>query len=146
MGLNSFLNKEQQQRVVAAIGAAERCTSGEIRVHVEPKCKAQSVLDRAVEVFNQLKMYATLHRNGVLIYIAYRSHDFAIIGDKGINERVPDSFWDEEKGLLARFLKDGNPCAGLEETIRMIGDRLAEYFPATTDDKNEQSDEISYGK
>ena len=34
MGLKNFLKEEEQRAIVAAIGEAEKCTSGEIRVHV----------------------------------------------------------------------------------------------------------------
>jgi Predicted membrane protein len=144
MALASFLNKEEQERVVSAIADAERATSGEIRVHVEPKCKGGEPYTRAVEMFNGLKMFETAERNGVLIYVAYKSHHFAIIGDSGINEKVPEGFWDDEKDILGKHLSDGKQCEGLCEVIKMIGDNLSKYFPCQADDKNELSNEISY--
>lgn len=144
MGLKNFLNEDEQRAIVSAIGEAEKCTSGEIRVHVEPKCKSGNPLDRAVEVFGTLKMHETRERNGVLIYIAYRSRQFAIIGDKGINERVPADFWETEKSTLADYLKAGKPAEGLCRVIMQVGSNLSKYFPHRDDDINEQSDEISY--
>ena len=144
MGLKNFLKEDEQRAIVAAIGEAEKCTSGEIRVHVEPQCKCGNPLDRAVEVFANLKMHETRERNGVLIYIAYRSRQFAIIGDKGINERVPADFWETEKSTLATFLRDGKPAEGLCRVIMQVGENLSKYFPHKDDDINEQSDEISY--
>ena len=96
MALSDFIPQEGQKRVVEAIEAAEKRTSGEIRVHIEPRCKSGDAYRRAVEVFNELKMYETGQRNAVLVYVAYRSHVFAIIGDCGINERVGSGFWNEE--------------------------------------------------
>ncbi|MGN1246867.1 MAG: TPM domain-containing protein [Muribaculaceae bacterium] len=144
MGLKNFLKEEEQRAIVAAIGEAEKRTSGEIRVHVEPQCKCDNPLDRAVEVFAKLGMHETRERNGVLIYIAYRSHRFAIIGDKGINERVPADFWETEKSTLATYLRDGKPAEGLCKVIMQVGENLSKYFPHQDDDINEQSDEISY--
>lgn len=144
MALSDFIPREGQQRVVAAIGAAEKRTSGEIRVHIEPRCKQGDPYQRAVEVFNELKMYETRQRNGVLVYVAYRSHVFAIIGDSGINERVGSDFWNKEKETLARYLRQGDAVGGLCDVIGQIGDSLSTYFPWTNDDVNEQSDEISY--
>lgn len=144
MGLTSFLKKDEQARVVAAIADAERATSGEIRVHVEPRCKGGDPYSRAVEVFDALKMYETAERNGTLIYVAYKSHHFAIIGDSGINDRVPEGFWDEEKNILLKHLTDGRQCDGLCKVIEMIGDNLSKFFPCQADDKNELSNEISY--
>ena len=59
MPLTDFLTTDQQQRIVDAIGAAERRTSGEIRVHIEPKCKSADPVKRAVKVFDALRMYET---------------------------------------------------------------------------------------
>lgn len=144
MALDLFLDKDSQRRVIESIGAAEKCTSGEIRVHVEPSCKCANPYLRAIEVFNKLEMYATEARNGVLIYVAYKSRKFAIIGDEGINNKVGSDFWMQEKDILAKYLKDGRQADGLCEVIRMIGERLSEYFPYQKDDVNELSDEISY--
>ncbi len=144
MALDSFLDKESQRRVVEAIGVAEKCTSGEIRVHVEPTCKCGNPYERAVEVFNKLEMYATEARNGVLIYVAYKSRKFAIIGDEGINRKVGINFWVGEKDILAEYLKAGQVADGLCEVIKMIGENLSKHFPYQKDDVNELSDEISY--
>lgn len=144
MALDSFLDKESQRRVVEAIGVAEKCTSGEIRVHVEPTCKCGNPYERAVEVFNKLEMYATEARNGVLIYVAYKSRKFAIIGDEGINRKVGVNFWVGEKDILAEYLKAGQAADGLCEVIKMIGENLSKHFPYQKDDVNELSDEISY--
>lgn len=144
MALESFLSKEAQKRVVDAIADAEKLTSGEIRVHVEPTCKIGDPYLRAIEVFNKLGMYATEARNGVLIYVAYKSRKFAIIGDDGINTKVGSGFWEQEKDLLAGYLRDGRPADGLCEVLSLIGERLSEYFPYQKDDVNELSNEISY--
>ncbi|MEG0011099.1 MAG: TPM domain-containing protein [Muribaculaceae bacterium] len=144
MALTSFLSKPHQALIVKAIGEAENATSGEIRVHIEPKCKVEDPYQRAIAVFNKLKMYETQQRNGVLIYIAYKSHHFAIIGDQGINEKVPAGFWDEEKEILAKHLASGDVAKGLCLIIKNIGENLKSYFPHFTNDVNEQSNEISY--
>lgn len=146
MPLIDFLTEAEQKRIVEAIGKAELRTSGEIRVHVEPKCKTADPVKRAVAVFDSLRMYETKERNGVLIYVAYQSRKFAIIGDCGINNRVSDGFWDEEKSTMLKHLSAGNAADGICQVIAQVGESLAEYFPWTPDDVNEQSDEISYSE
>ncbi|MEQ8712352.1 MAG: TPM domain-containing protein [Cyclobacteriaceae bacterium] len=130
--------------IVDAIKEAERATSGEIRLHVENKCKGD-VLDRAAEVFSLLNMHKTKLRNGVLFYLAVEDHKFAIIGDAGINQKVEDHYWgDIKEHMMARFKADAI-VLGLCEGIKMTGQTLKEHFPALVDDKNEITDEISYG-
>ena len=92
MSPKEFLGKENEKLIVKAIEKAEHQTSGEIRVHIESKCRAE-VLDRAAWLFKKLKMHETKDRNGVLIYLSINDHKFAIIGDAGINKVVPEGFW-----------------------------------------------------
>ncbi len=146
MGLNSFISKEEQKQIVKAIENAENMTSGEIRVHIESVCKNPNVYDRAIEVFHKLKMQETAQRNAALIYIAFKSHKFAIIGDSGINEIVPPDFWNNEKDTLAKYLSENKAAIGICKTIEKIGENLKQYFPYQDDDINEQSNEISYGE
>jgi len=145
VGTDTFLSKADQSLIVKSIESAELNTSGEIRVHLESSCKADPV-ERAVYIFNKLKMFKTKDRNGVLIYIAYKSRKFSIIGDSGINSKVPANFWDEIKEKLLNSFISGDIVTGLTTAIEMSGEKLKEFFPYANDDINEQSNEISFGK
>lgn len=139
-----FLSKEDRDAIVAAIKEAELNTSGEIRVHVEPKCGADA-LERAVYVFNRLKMYRTSARNGVLVYVAYESRRFCIIGDKGINDLVAPDFWDDVRKVMGDSFAKADFAGGIIAAIRMTGEKLKSFFPYTDDDVNEQPDDVSFG-
>ncbi len=145
MAAKGFLTKEEQEQIIKAIESAELNTSGEVRVHLESICKGDPV-ERAVYIFDKLKMHKTKERNGVLIYIAFDSRKFAIIGDSGINAKVPDGFWDEEKEILLAALKEGRAAEGLVSVIDIAGKSLKEFFPYQKDDTNEQSNDISFGE
>ncbi|GGK89049.1 TPM domain-containing protein [Rufibacter glacialis] len=132
--------------IVEAIQEAERNTSGEVRVHIEDTCEGE-VLDRATQVFAYLHMHQTKLRNGVLFYVAMKSHKFAVLGDAGINAVVPKDFWvDINKAVIAEF-KEGRYAQGLKKGILMAGEQLKNYFPYAGDHKdiNELSDDISFG-
>ncbi len=139
-----FFTPEQEQQVIAAIQEAEKNTSGEIRVHIEPTTDKEAY-ERAQEVFFQLEMDKTAQQNGVLFYVAYESHLFAILGDKGIDAVVPDDFWQEEVDLVIRHFKEEQYAEGLSKAILEAGKKLKAYFPYQDDDINELSDEISKG-
>lgn len=138
-----FFSTADEMMILNAIRHAESNTSGEIRVHVEDKCK-QDVLDRASQVFDLLKMQKTKLRNGVLFYLAVKDKKFAIIGDAGINEKVADDFWDEIKALLLQDFKKGEFAKGLADGIIKAGDQLKTHFEYMDDDVNELPDDISY--
>ncbi len=142
---NVHFTKEQEQQIVNAIKQAELNTSGEIRVHVEKKCKGD-VLDRAANVFAMLEMHQTELRNGVLFYLATHDKQFAILGDAGINVNVPENFWETIKETMLLHFKDGDFTLGLSKGIEMAGEKLKEFFPYQSDDLNELPDEISYGR
>ena len=141
---HSFFSKEQKEAIMGAIREAEKNTSGEIRVHIENECE-EEVLDRAAFLFHRLKMDQTAQRNGVLFYLAIRSKKFAILGDRGINQCVPENFWNQIKDDMAAHFVQGQFTEGLTKGIITAGKSLKEYFPYQSDDINELSDEISFG-
>ena len=145
MNTTKFLSLEEESQILEAIRIAETNTSGEIRVHLETECKTE-VLERAQLVFKKLNMHKTKLRNGVLFYIATDSHHFAILGDKGIDKKVPKDFWDKTKETVLSRFKNKEITKGLEEGILEAGEQLKKFFPYQSDDKNELSDEISIGE
>jgi uncharacterized membrane protein len=139
-----FFSEAEKNRIVEAIRKAELSTSGEIKVHIERTCKGD-VLDRAVEVFGMLNMHNTMQSNGVLFYLAVSDHKFAILGDKGLNECVPDDFWNQIKDHMQQLFRAGRFAQGLEEGILKAGNALKTYFPYSDDDINELPDDLSFG-
>ena len=143
--VEDFLTKAEEQEIVEAIGKAEKNTSGEIRIHIE-KESSMAAIDRAMEVFRSLNMENTQERNGVIIYVAVKSKQFAIYGDKGINEKVDDNFWDSTKEVMQNHFQSGNFKQGLIDGILKAGEQLQKYFPHADDDTDELSNEISIGE
>ncbi len=145
MNISELFPEQEKARIKRAIELAEANTSGEIRVHVEGSCP-EEVLDRAAYLFEKLEMHKTAQRNGVLFYLSVKDRKFAILGDAGINANVPAGFWDNIKETAIGFFREGRFAEGLAEGIRMAGEQLKQHFPYLKDDKNELSDEISFGK
>jgi uncharacterized membrane protein len=141
-----LFSKEEELRIVSAIRDAEYGTSGEIRLYVEDFCMRDSPVERAAEVFQLFGMFNTKARNAVLIYLAEKSHHFAIWGDSGIHERVGFQFWETEKKLLQEHFQRDEAADGICKAVQLIGARLCDYFPSDeNDDPNELPDEIIYG-
>ena len=142
-----FFSKEENEKIVESIRSAERSTSGEVRVFIESKCKFIDPLDRALEIFAELKMEKTEYRNAVLLYVALKDRQLAVYADKGIHEKVGDQFWqDVVKKILSHFNKE-NYADGISQCIKEIGEALQQNFPYNSDtDKNELPDEIIFGK
>lgn len=141
MKAQDYFTEERLKEIDAAIKQAEKNTSGEIRLYVEDKCN-EDVLDHAAFLFGELEMHKTELRNGVLFYLAIQDHKFAILGDGGINAKVPKDFWEHIKEAMVNHFKAGDFAKGLEQGIELAGKALAEHFPYQDGDVNELSDEI----
>jgi uncharacterized membrane protein len=89
-------------------------------------------------------MTKTAQRNGVLIFLAIKDKKFAVLGDVGINEKVPEGFWNDVVGIMAEHFRKNKFAEGISEATIRIGEKLKAYFPHQADDKNELSDNISY--
>lgn len=139
----NFFTKDEQKAITQAIGDAELATSGEVRVHIETRCKGD-VLDRAATLFEHLGMVKTAQRNGILFYLSVEDHKFAVLGDMGINAKVPDDYWDKITSTVLGHFREGHFSQGLIEGITLAGNELKRYFPYQSDDKNELPDEISF--
>ncbi len=141
MEQKEFLAALDQPRIVGAIGEAEMRTSGEIRVHIQPKT-GDDIRAFAERTFERLGMTKTAARNGVLLFIASEQQRFVILGDRGIDERVPAGFWDEIAAKLSVRFQAGQFTDGIVEAIRSSGEHLGRFFPRATDDVNELPNDI----
>ena len=139
----SIFSEKEQQLIVESVESAERFTSGEIRVCVEKTC-SEAVLDRAANYFHKLGMNKTAQRNGVLIYISTEDRQFAIIGDVGINKRVPRDFWNSTKEAMLERFKANDMAGGICAGIKLAGEQLHTFFPYLDGDVNELPNEISF--
>lgn len=144
MDPKSFFDSESQTELEAAITEAELKTSGEIRIHIESIC--QDPFERGKEVFAELKMHETEEKNGVLFYLAVESQRFAILGDEGINKKVPEDFWEKIKEDMGTHFKQGQFVRGLKNGVLAAGEQLGAYFVRKEDDVDELSNTISFGE
>ena len=112
------------ERIVAAIAAAERKSSGQIRVHVTRR-KPDDLEARALRRFDRLGMTNTKQRNGVLIYIAPRARQFRILGDVAMHEKCGDGFWKEVAAAMEAHFRKGEFTEGIVAGIERVGEVLA---------------------
>ncbi|MEI6035839.1 MAG: TPM domain-containing protein [Verrucomicrobiae bacterium] len=144
MNPGDFLEQLEDVKLVAAIAAAERATSGEIRIFISHR-RRNDALAAAQMRFDKLGMRSTKHRNAVLIYVVPLSRSFAIVGDVGIHEKCGATFWEEATKELGDNLRTLPTTEALIRTVEKIGSLLAEYFPADPADVNELPNEIFRG-
>jgi uncharacterized membrane protein len=146
MKQDEFVGKLDDERIVAAIKAAEARSRGEIRVHVASG-EVEDVRRAAEADFERLGMTATAERNGVLILVAPESQSFAVIGDSGIDQHCAPGFWDGIAAEMAGAFRASRFTEGIVAAVERVGDVLARHFPprAGAADRNELDDAVSRG-
>lgn len=146
MGLFSFLKPSlhiDTKAIEQSIAELERHTSAELRVVVEFKAKnADSAMNRANELFAELNMHETEQRNGVLIYLAFKPHLLAVVGDEGIHQKVGEAFWQAVYAAMRHHCKQGEFTQAIQAGVLQVQQALAEHFPIQEGDRNELSNEV----
>jgi uncharacterized membrane protein len=92
-------------------------------------------------------MDQTEQRNGVLIYVAVKDHQMAVLGDEGIHKKVGDAFWNEEVKKMREHFREQLYMDALVKVVHDVGSALQTHFPYSREtDKNELPDDIVFGK
>jgi len=138
---HQFLEAVDHQKTVAAIAAAEKRTSAEIRVYVSRRNRVDA-LAFANRRFLKLKMDRTPLRNAVMIFMAPRTHKFAVVGDAAVHAKCGDDFWRSVVAAMEPLLKRGDFTEAIVMGVANVGDVLAEHFPPLPDDRNDLSDAV----
>ncbi|RNC67649.1 MAG: hypothetical protein ED859_13820 [Desulfuromonadales bacterium] len=102
----------------------------------------EAVRERAVRAFYEKGLFRTRHETGILIFISILERKVWILGDRGINEKIPPDFWQGLVGEMVRGLRDGRPCEALCSVIAGCGAELSRHFPRRSDDVNELRDTV----
>jgi uncharacterized membrane protein len=142
MKVTEFLKQIDESKMIAAIQAAEKESSAELRVFLTKKSTADASADARIE-FHKLGMHKTKLRNGVLILVAPKSQNFAIVGDEGIHKKCGQEFWQATALQMETYFKRQEFEQGILLGIKLLGETLARHFPRQADDRNELSDSIA---
>jgi uncharacterized membrane protein len=142
MRSKEFISRLDHDRIVAAIRESEAKTSGEIRVYVQRGELKHPVLEVAQKRFLNLGMQKTHSRNGVLIFVAPRMHQFAVVGDEGIHQRCGNELWDAVVARMSAHFRAERFTDAIVDAVHDVGEVLAAHFPRQPGDRNELPDSV----
>ena len=133
-------------RIEQAIKAGEATHSGQVRFVVEgaldggPLLRNQPARERALDIFSQLRIWDTVHNNGVLIYLLLADHDFEIVADRGIDGKVGHAGWEKICQEMEAGFRSGDFERGVIRGIEAVSRELAAHFPRNDAGPNELPD------
>lgn len=133
-------------KIKEAIRAAEKQTSGEIRISISRFFwgKVRPVAEKA---FTRLGMTNTKQRNSILFFFVPSRRRFVVLGDEGIHAAVGQDFWEHLAATMSAEFKKGRFQEGLIRGIEEAGEHLAAHFPYDPlTDKNELPDDVDFRK
>lgn len=104
--------------------------------------QAEAVRERALAAFFEKGLHRTEQETGILIFISLLEQKVWILGDRGINGKIPPHYWKSFAAELAAGIRSGRGAEALCRVISGCGAELARHFPRTQQDRNELPDEI----
>ncbi len=141
--LRNFFSEEEKQEIVSAIAEAERKTSGEIRVHIT-RFLGKAPFRKALTVFRAHRLRKTKLRNGVLFLLGIEDRKFVVLGDAGIDAKVPEGFWNSVRDVMEVNFRAGNFLKGIIDGVNLAGEQLARFFPHDREDINELPNVLTF--
>jgi putative membrane protein len=102
----------------------------------------EAVRERTLRAFYEKGLYRTRDATGVLIFISILERRVCILGDRGINEKIPAGFWEERAKELTAGIRAGERGKAVSDVIARCAGELSRFFPRKADDTNELPDEV----
>jgi uncharacterized membrane protein len=123
-----FLSHLQHDQIVKAIRDAETRTTGTLHLFISHAMSPDPVA-AAQKEFKTQGLDQLPQQNAILIFIAPRSHTFAVIGGDGIHKQCGDEFWEELTREMAAHFKSGSFTPAVLHAIHRAAEVLVRHFP-----------------
>lgn len=113
------------------------------RVHVLKRCfvHAKEMEDEVQEAaqteFFRKGLHRTREETGVLIYISVFERRVWVLGDRGIDAKIPEEQWKAVAAMIVQAIREGRPAEGICRAVAEVGRILQEKFPVGPDNPNE---------
>ena len=138
-----LFSDQDLEEISAAIKHFEGKTSGEIVISFNTSSSNQPYKTTR-KIFEKAGLHKTKERNATLIALFLSEQKFAVYGDQGIHEKVPENFWEETVSEMRTAFSEGRMKEGLLKGIHTLGDNLSQYFPLAADDEDELSNDLRF--
>jgi len=144
--MRKILTKAELRQLSEKIAVIESRSRAEIRIVVrhrrhwsERRLSPRQIAERE---FHILGMTRTKEHTGILIFILLKDRKFEIIADKGVNQVVPATFWDNIASKLSRHFSETNFHEGLMEVLREVEELVVEKLPVGSRNADELPNDV----
>ena len=137
---------DMQQRLQQRVSASEQRHSGEIRIYVETSLPLSYlwrdaplrhiVRQRALAIFSKLRVWDTVHNNGVLIYLLLAEHSIEVVADRGLNEVVEPKVWQAMVSGMRNAFQQRQFEDGLTQALEEVSALLVQHYPLAAGARN----------
>jgi putative membrane protein len=107
------------------------------RLFISDREMEAEVTSAAENQFYQQGVWRTAEGTGVLIYISVFEHKVQVLGDRGINAKIPAGFWQEVVDTIVSGIRSGRPAESICAAVAEVAGLLAARFPVRTGDTDE---------
>ncbi|MBI5578719.1 MAG: TPM domain-containing protein [Deltaproteobacteria bacterium] len=98
----------------------------------------EAEVQEAAEIqFYKKGVYRTREETGVLIYVSVFERKVRVLGDRGLNARIPEGYWKDIVATIVPGFRKGRPAESICQAVARISDVLEEKFPVRMGDKDE---------
>lgn len=124
------MTRDDRARIARAIAHAEDGTTGRIAVRIIPD-KSVDAFERATHEFARTGLHRHEAGNAALVLVAPNARRFAVVGDRALNERVGDAFWQSVIAESQPFFERGDVAGGAIHAVGRVGEALHAHFADT---------------
>jgi putative membrane protein len=107
------------------------------RVFISGKEMEMEVKEAAEIQFWQKGIYRTREETGVLIYVSVFERRVWVLGDRGVNAKIPEGHWGGVVDTIVQGIRAGRPAESICQAVARVSDVLAEKFPVRAGDTDE---------
>jgi putative membrane protein len=107
------------------------------RCFVHAKEMEDEVREAAHHQFYRKGLHRTAEETGVLIYISVFERRVWVLGDQGINAKIPEEQWQAVAAVIVQAIQEGRPAEGICRAVGEVGRILREKFPVGPDNPDE---------
>lgn len=98
---------------------------------------AEEVEEAAITSFFAEGLFRTRQENGILIFVSVLERKVWVLGDRGINDKIDPSEWQDIITELTEGIKTGQHCDALCQAVSRVGNVLRHHFPIQDEDHDE---------